>query len=170
MNSSSTTWGLKCKPRDLYGGLLPGSVWPIMFRPGVLGSNLFKSQPKRKILIGYHASKSILDLYASIYLISQVGFDRVIPVLEGLEWYPITAAPTGCLYSPWYECSRPQMSLNPEGQRFHRGVSSGAETSGEVSNLSTHGEQQAQRNGMGWGHCVPVMAAQFATFKHADPQ
>ena len=75
MNSSSTTWGLKCKPRDLYGGLLPGSVWPIMFRPGVVGSNLFKSQQTRKILIGYHASKSILDLYASIYLIWKGDLD-----------------------------------------------------------------------------------------------
>ena len=75
VNSSSTTWGLKCKPRDLYGGLVSGSLWPIMFRPGVLGSNLLKSQPKRKILIGYHASKIILDLYASIYLIWRGDLD-----------------------------------------------------------------------------------------------
>ena len=75
MNSSSTTWGLKCKPRDLYGGLVSGSLWPIMFRPGVLGSNLLKSQPKRKILIGHHASKIILDLYASIYRIWRGDLD-----------------------------------------------------------------------------------------------
>ena len=46
-----------------------------MFRPGVLGSNLFKSQPNQKILIGYHASESILDLYASIYLIWRGDLD-----------------------------------------------------------------------------------------------
>ena len=74
VNSSSTTWGLKCNHKDLYGGLVSGSLWPIMFRPGVLGSNLLKSQPKRKILIGYHASNIILDLYASIYLIWRGDF------------------------------------------------------------------------------------------------
>ena len=75
LNSSSITWGSNCKPRDLYDGLVSGRLWPIMFRPGVLGSNLLKSQPERKILIGHHACKIILDFYASTYLIWRGDLD-----------------------------------------------------------------------------------------------
>ena len=69
MDSSSTTRVLKWKRRDLYGGLVSGSVWPIMFRLGVLGSNLLKSHRKREICTRHHASKNIVTLYASTYLI-----------------------------------------------------------------------------------------------------